>query len=265
MPLSSGVLTFEQNRIRENIAKTKLVRKGQLFHLPICSIHQPPVDPESGRRPLEIREPHAVHVQNLKSKVKINPHATLVPLLVMVNLDQCPTVADFKYKSTYDYTYYVIGGSHSAEAQQQLVKEYPSTPYFKYAECKVDVGLTHKEAKLLAWDHNNDNDYRQKMSCIERIRFFHHEYLDALQKYGGRLHPNLCRQSLLKVGIAVDESMRSEGLRKYDSWFQLAFRSGEVWDLQDRMFSMWEWKEVKGQTVKESKTGSTSGDEVKVT
>ena len=33
------------------------------------------------------------------------------------------------------------------------------------------------EAKLLAWDHNNDNDYRQKMSSIERVRFFHHEYL----------------------------------------------------------------------------------------
>ena len=28
--LSSGVLTSEQNKIRENIAKTKLVRKGQL-------------------------------------------------------------------------------------------------------------------------------------------------------------------------------------------------------------------------------------------
>ena len=88
--LSSGMLTSEQNRIRENIAKKKLVRKGQLFHLPICSIHRPPVDPESGRRPLEIREPHAVHVQNLKSKMKINPHATVVPFLVMVDPDQCP-------------------------------------------------------------------------------------------------------------------------------------------------------------------------------
>ena len=251
--LSSGVLTSEQNKIRENIAKTKLVRKGQLFHLPICSIHRPPVDPESGRRPLEIREPHAVHVQNLKSKMKINPHATVVPFLVMVDPDQCPTSADFKYKSADDYTYYVIGGSHSAEARRQLVKEYPLTPYFKYAECKVYAGLTQEEAKLLAWDHNNDNDYRQKMSCIERIRFFHHEYLDALQKGGGRLHPNLRRQCLLEVGIAVDESTRSEGLRKYDSWFQLAFRSGEVWELQDRIFSMWERKEVKGQRSKKAK------------
>ena len=60
--LSSGMLSSEQFRIRENIAKNKLVRKGQLFHLQICSIHRPPVDPKSGRRPLEIREPHAVNI-----------------------------------------------------------------------------------------------------------------------------------------------------------------------------------------------------------
>ena len=251
--ISSGILTSEQNRIRENIVKTKLVRKGQLFHLPICSIQRPPIDPETGRRALEIREPHSVHVQNLKSKMKINPHATVVPFLVMVDPDQCPIVADFKYSSADDYTYYVIGGSHSTEARRQLVKEYPLTPFFKYAECKVYAGLTHEEAKLLAWDHNNDNDYRQKMSCIERIRFFHHEYLDALQKFGPRLHPGLQRQCLLEVGITVDESTKSEGLRKYDSWFQLAFRIGEVWDLQDRIFSMWEHKEIKGQKSKKAK------------
>ena len=78
----------------------------------------------------------------------------------------------------------MIGGSHSAEAGRQLVKEYPLTPFFKYVECKVYGGLTHEEAKMLAWDHNNDNDFCQKMSCIERITFFHHEYLDVLQKYG---------------------------------------------------------------------------------
>ena len=98
----------------------------------------------------------------------------------MVDPDQCPTAADFKYKSANDYTYYVIGGSYSVEARGKLVKEYPFTPYFKYVECKVYVGLTHEEAKLLAWNHNNDNDCRQKISCIEKIIFFHHEYLDAL-------------------------------------------------------------------------------------
>ena len=73
--------------------------------------------------------------------------------------------------------------------------------------------------------------------------FVHHEYL----------HPNLCRQCLLKVGIIVDESTMSEGLTKYDLWFQLAFQSWEVWELQDRILSMWERKEVKGQRLKKAK------------
>ena len=48
--------------------------------------------------------------------MKINSHATVMPFSVMVDPDQCPIVADFKYSSADDYTYYVIGGSHSAKA-----------------------------------------------------------------------------------------------------------------------------------------------------
>ena len=89
--------------------------------------------------------------------MKINSHTTVAPFLVMVDQDQCPTVANFKYSSIDDYTYYVIGGSHSAEAHRQLVKEYPLTPFFKYVECKVYAGITREEAKSLDWDHNNNN------------------------------------------------------------------------------------------------------------
>ena len=85
------------------------------------------------------------------------------------------------------YNYYVIGGSHSAEARRQLVREHPTTYFFKYVECKIYVSLTTDEAKLLAWDHNND--YRQKMSSIERIRFFHHEYLDVKSKITAKMFP----------------------------------------------------------------------------
>ena len=55
------------------------------------------------------------------------------------------------------------------------------------------------------------------------------EYLDTLKRYGSNLHPSLRRQCLLEVGIVADKSTKSEGLRKYDSWFQLAFRTSEVW------------------------------------
>ena len=65
--------------------------------------------------------------------------------------------------------YFVIGSPHSPKAWRQLVREHPITYFFKYAECKIYVGLTTEEAKLLAWDHNNDNEYRQKMSSIMNI------------------------------------------------------------------------------------------------
>ena len=48
--------------------------------------------------------------------MKINLHVTIVPFLVMVDPNQCPTPTDFKYSLANDYTYYVIEGSHAAEA-----------------------------------------------------------------------------------------------------------------------------------------------------
>ena len=51
----------------------------------------------------------------------------------------------------------------------------------------------------------------------------------------------------------VDNQVKFEGIRKYESWFQLAFTDGEVWELQDKIFTMWENKEVKGQRQKKSK------------
>ena len=51
----------------------------------------------------------------------------------------------------------------------------------------------------------------------------------------------------------VDDNVNLDGLRKYESWFQLAFRDGAVWDLQHQIFSMWENKDIKGQRQKKCK------------
>ena len=148
-----------------------------------------------------------MHIQNLKKKMKINPHATMMPFIVMVDPNECGSIEEFDVRKHNQYNYFLIGGSHSAKAQRQLVREHPTTFFFKYAECKIYVGLTTEEAKLLAWNHNNDNDYKQKMSSIKRIRFFHHEYLDIRQKFGPNLHPRLRRQCLHEVGIVVDDNV----------------------------------------------------------
>ena len=83
--LASGILSAKQTKIQRKIMQKKLVRKGQVFNLPITHIHRPPIDVKTGERLLEIRQPHKLHVQNLKKKMKINPHATTVPFIVMVD------------------------------------------------------------------------------------------------------------------------------------------------------------------------------------
>ena len=60
--LASRIPSSDQNKIRREIVQKKLIRKGQVFNLPITLIHRSPVDAKSGRRPLEIREPHKLHV-----------------------------------------------------------------------------------------------------------------------------------------------------------------------------------------------------------
>ena len=91
--------------------------------------------------------------------MKINPHTIVVSFIVMVDVDECANIEVFDVRKHNQYNYFVIGGSHSPEARSQLVIEYPTTFFFKYAECKIYVGRTMEGTKLLAWDHNND-DYR---------------------------------------------------------------------------------------------------------
>ena len=109
----------------------KLVRKGQVFNLLITHIHRPPIDVKSGQCPLQIQEPHKLHVQNLKKKMKINPHATIVPFIVMVYPEECPNIEAFDVRKHDQYIYFVIGGSHSTETKRQLVKEHPTTHFVK--------------------------------------------------------------------------------------------------------------------------------------
>ena len=70
------------------------------------------------------------------------------------------------------------------------------------------------------------------------------------------MFPALRRQCLREVGIVVDNAVKFDGIRKYESWFQLAFRDGVAWELQDHIFTIWENKEVKGQRHKQGKIDS---------
>ena len=106
--LASRIPSSDQNKIRREMMQ----------NLPITHIHRPLVDAKTGRRPLEIREPHKLHVQNQKKKMKINLHATVVPFIVMVHPKECANIDTLDVRKHAQYNYYVIGGLHTTEARR---------------------------------------------------------------------------------------------------------------------------------------------------
>ena len=79
----SGIVSSNQNVLRENIKANKIVDVRN-FLIQTKQLHRPPMDPKIGRRPLEVRPPHGLHVSNLEAKMKINPFAN-IPFFVMVD------------------------------------------------------------------------------------------------------------------------------------------------------------------------------------
>ena len=70
----------------------------------------------------------------------------------------------------------MIGGNLYADARRELVQEYPNNPLFETVKCIIYVGLTDSESKLLAWDHNTDNEYIMSLNFIQRVRFIYNEF-----------------------------------------------------------------------------------------
>ena len=63
-------------------------------------------------------------------------------------------------------------------------------------------------------------------------------------------------QCCRETGLVFEDTRSSDALRKYDQIFQLAFRTGPIWDLQDEIFSLWERGEIKGQRQSKKKDDS---------
>ena len=79
----------------------------------------------------------------------------------------------------------------------------------------------------------------------------------------------------MEIGYQIKEKISSKGGRVnyeifigMDNIFQLTFRSGQIWELIDQIFELWENVGIKSQKVKNSKplicTNSKSGPEMKL-
>ena len=69
-----------------------------------------------------------------KKKMKINPHAIVVPFIIIVDPKECNNIEAFNVRKHDQYNYFVIRGSHFVEARRKLVKEHPTMYFFKYSE-----------------------------------------------------------------------------------------------------------------------------------
>lgn len=140
-------------------------------------------------------------------------------------------------------------------------------------KCIIYAGLTEIESKLLAWDHNANNEYRMKMIFIQRVRFIHNEFIEKCGGDKTQFSVTFRKECLMETDYQIDEKKAKDGklntnfFRRTDNIFQLAFRTRDVWDLIDEIFYRWENISIKNQKVRKSKpiicTNSKAGPKMK--
>ncbi|MCO5561486.1 hypothetical protein L7F22_015107 [Adiantum nelumboides] len=204
--------------------------------MPPSPVTQTPVTSKKQIKKSDTRDSSSLNV--LRERFKQNNMADPLHIFLPITIIECLPVDPNTGKITLEdswvkanaesYTYWFLGGTHSLLAKQTIAAEYEHVDTYKMAMCWVYAGLTDDEAKVLALDHNIDSDFRLEMTFIQKIRFFHNE------KKGGR------------------GSSQKPNTKKYDNYFQFAFRDGEIWDLQEEIFKLHEQGKLKGQKLSKS-------------
>lgn len=89
------------------------------------------------------------------------------------------------------------------------------------------------------------------MSNIDKVRACHNLYIEFKEGKQGSTTKDLrqacCEECSLEYNIEVRDRMA-----KHDPTFQIAFRDGEIWDLQETIFQMWQRFETVGQVKPKS-------------
>lgn len=73
------------------------------------------------------------------------------------------------------------------------------------------------------------------MTNVDKIRACHALFMEANMTRSKELKFKFCDE----LHLAYDRDVR-DSLSRHDPMFQIAFRIGEIWDLQDKIFTMWQ-------------------------
>jgi hypothetical protein len=101
------------------------------------------------------------------------------------------------------------------------MQEYPYNPLFETIKCIIYVGLTYSKAKLLAWDHNTDNEYRMSMTFIQRVRFIHNEFSEICCGERSNVDVKFRKQCCMEIKFPLDDENTKEKNRKGSDIFRV--------------------------------------------
>lgn len=193
-----------------------------------------------------IRPVDRLHVENIKTLLMQKPSNFSAPFVLLVDPKDCPSVSDWDLTKASSWKYRVIGGNHGARAKTELFKTYGKSAHAE-VQAWVYAGLSKAEARQLSWLHNIDQEYRKSMSNIDKVRACHNVFLEMNQSRTKEVREACCQECSLPYTPGVRDTMAT-----HDPTFQIAFRTGEIWELQEQIFVMWSKFQIVGQVKPKS-------------
>jgi hypothetical protein len=234
---------YEGEALRKDLhllMETKKVQKTSIL------LHVDNLVLEDDENSTLIRPVDRLHVENIKTLLMQKPSNFSAPFVLFVDPIDCPTVSDWDLEKATSWKYMMIGGNHGARAKSELFKTYGKSAHAE-VQAWVYAGLTKAEARQLSWQHNIDQEYRKSMSNIDKVRACHNVFLEMGQIRTKEVREACCVECSLPYTPGVRDTMAT-----HDPTFQIAFRTGEIWDLQDKIFQMWANFQVVGQVKPKS-------------
>ena len=120
-----------------------------------------------------IREKDDKFIARLKKEMLDNPIGDVQPILCVVNL---PEGAEFQASLKEAYTYRSVGGNHSREALQQLLKEHPhlkNNKVYSHRLCSVYSEMEANLVRRLASKHNRATSFSHATTTWDRVSSMH--------------------------------------------------------------------------------------------
>ncbi len=134
------------------------------YMLPVSSLIEPPNE-------LLVRATSQGFIQALKMEMQDNPTCDVQPIVAVVRLKEGESF-DTNLKD--GYIYETVGGNHSRQAVQELVKEHPELArqkVYSHWLCSVYSRMSTSLALRLASKHNRASTFTHEMTTADNASY----------------------------------------------------------------------------------------------